>query len=395
MIRNMLSFVWVFTLFIFGEIAVKPLAHGENSDCQDVLSGEITEVVVKSNAPLIHAGNYRSKVRELIQAHPILMTPKFEPVSGTIVKIPGEENVFFVDEVFKEKHEVVFRGLRGVFRYFKWTTDESANTTYLSEFPINEKEWDKKLFQNNPYKEPERTNFSPRGLNEEWAGKLARSQVLGLPLTSNDQTNLGLKNLTLANAMMIKILSDNTALTVTDLEAIQMQVTQGMTFPNDSTGSAIPDLSLLTGVVRGTEPRIITRNGRDYKIDVRELQMKLGNGVAFIPAQEVPSHLQGLLIKINSINHETPLFNIIENYVDFIVIHPFTDGNSRTAGIILDYMLLKAGFPPAPHNRNFTSTRDLIFYTPQEAYESFLVAYHVLQLFEKYKWMSDQETKFY
>jgi len=42
--------------------------------------------------------------------------------------------------------------------------------------------------------------------------------------------------------------------------------------------------------------------------------------------------------------HPIILLTYVHHY--FIAIHPFIDGNGRTGRLLLNYMLLKSGFPP-------------------------------------------------
>jgi len=135
-------------------------------------------------------------------------------------------------------------------------------------------------------------------------------------------------------------------------------------------------IALLTGIVRGTDPRNVLRNGHNYRVDIRGLQMLAGNGVKFIPASEVPGKLAVLIQRINHLDNKASLQEILGIYRDFLIIHPFVDGNGRTARILLDYMLMKSGFPPAPHDK---ATRDILFYSPRETYLGFINAYQKYQ----------------
>ncbi len=57
--------------------------------------------------------------------------------------------------------------------------------------------------------------------------------------------------------------------------------------------------------------------------------------------------LEALVKKINAINNDdTTLFEVATIYKDFLSLHPFYDGNGRIGRALLDFSLLKAGFPP-------------------------------------------------
>ena len=42
-----------------------------------------------------------------------------------------------------------------------------------------------------------------------------------------------------------------------------------------------------------------------------------------------------------------PVTRAAKVHAEFVKIHPFTDGNGRTSRLLMNYELMKAGFPPA------------------------------------------------
>ena len=84
----------------------------------------------------------------------------------------------------------------------------------------------------------------------------------------------------------------------------------------------------------------------------------------YIPAREVPARLAKLIESINRLTANSSLREFAEIYREFIVIHPFGDGNGRTARVLLDYILLKNGHGPVTHD--FGLTRDTLYQSIDE-----------------------------
>lgn len=63
-----------------------------------------------------------------------------------------------------------------------------------------------------------------------------------------------------------------------------------------------------------------------------------------------PSHLEtdmnSFLKWLNS-NQEHPVTKAAEAHLEFVTIHPFIDGNGRTARILMNLLLMQYGYPPA------------------------------------------------
>ena len=79
----------------------------------------------------------------------------------------------------------------------------------------------------------------------------------------------------------------------------------------------------------------------------RKIQVYMG-GSKHIPTKpsEVKKEMDGLIRWIK--NHQKLHSIISSTYVHhfFIAIHPFVDGNGRTGRLLLNFMLMKSGFPP-------------------------------------------------
>jgi Fic family protein len=79
----------------------------------------------------------------------------------------------------------------------------------------------------------------------------------------------------------------------------------------------------------------------------RRIQVYMGGSKHKPPkAKEVKSQMSKLMgwIKNNNNLHPVILLAYIHHY--FIAIHPFIDGNGRTGRLLLNFMLMKAGYPP-------------------------------------------------
>lgn len=66
---------------------------------------------------------------------------------------------------------------------------------------------------------------------------------------------------------------------------------------------------------------------------------------------ETPFLMQQLVDNLNfrlgiAISEEEQLEAILETHIQFERIHPFSDGNGRTGRLVLNYSLIKEGFPP-------------------------------------------------
>jgi len=79
----------------------------------------------------------------------------------------------------------------------------------------------------------------------------------------------------------------------------------------------------------------------------RRIQVYMG-GSKHIPskAAEVKQAMMSLIRWIKNHNKQYPV--VLAAYVHhlFIAIHPFVDGNGRTGRLLLNFMLMKSGFPP-------------------------------------------------
>ncbi len=145
-----------------------------------------------------------------------------------------------------------------------------------------------------------------------------------------------------ANSLLANLLIKDADLTETYLSRINLLVNRGTTVHSDVS------LNYLAGLLRGTRHRDIDFRGEKIDVDLVDSQVAQGTKLVnwFAPGREVPGLLSSLLLRINSISMETSLTDIFLIYRNFIQIHPYIDGNGRTGRCLLNFMLLKAGFPP-------------------------------------------------
>jgi len=86
-----------------------------------------------------------------------------------------------------------------------------------------------------------------------------------------------------------------------------------------------------------------------YKTSPNHVLTKTGEIFRFATPEETPAKMHDL-ISWYRVRSEEPVVNAVilaaEFHYRFIRIHPFDDGNGRTARIIMNFILMKFGFPP-------------------------------------------------
>ncbi|MCB9202569.1 MAG: Fic family protein [Flavobacteriales bacterium] len=86
-----------------------------------------------------------------------------------------------------------------------------------------------------------------------------------------------------------------------------------------------------------------------YKSSPNHVRTKIGELFYFATPEETPAKMKDLLewysqsIQNDEIN---PIILATEFHYKFIRIHPFDDGNGRTARILMNFILMSYGFPP-------------------------------------------------
>lgn len=86
-----------------------------------------------------------------------------------------------------------------------------------------------------------------------------------------------------------------------------------------------------------------------YKTTANHVKTKTGEIFYFATPEETPAKMYDLLNWLNQKVKEenvNPIFVAAEFHYRFIRIHPFDDGNGRTARILMNFILMQFGFPP-------------------------------------------------
>lgn len=65
------------------------------------------------------------------------------------------------------------------------------------------------------------------------------------------------------------------------------------------------------------------------------------------PGIEVPARIQELVQEFNSKSFIHPIYRAAWLHWKIVWIHPFTDGNGRTARLMMNFSLMQDGYPPA------------------------------------------------
>jgi hypothetical protein len=237
-------------------------------------------------------------------------------------------------------------------RYFK--AESVKNGLMIQEIQLKETPFIK--LGSRYRKEPPKVRFDKSKLTPDWIEKMSWSQQRASnTLEVESEIDSGLLS---ANTLMFNALKTDQMLTSEFIEKINFQVQKKVV------GS---------GVIRGTEARVVTYPDGNYLVDLKKTEMKNFPPFEFwyLPASEVSSRITQWLKEANLVGPKTTLMEIANLYQQFIIIHPFSDGNGRTSTVILDYLLTKAGFPPLLHNQD---TRQVIFNSVKDLSSSMIDA---------------------
>jgi Fic family protein len=102
---------------------------------------------------------------------------------------------------------------------------------------------------------------------------------------------------------------------------------------------------------KSSDGKIVPRkiSSGKYKTNANHVETATGEIFYFATPEETPAKMHDLLVwynqKINEVD-KNPILIAAEFHYKFIRIHPFDDGNGRTARILMNFVLMKFGFPP-------------------------------------------------
>ena len=322
--------------------------------CSELFSEVLAEEVTLDSD---HLEDYRhSKKRPFTQLE--MDDPLNNPLHP-YYKVKGEETYLELNETYYNRGLLEMLEPFGRRRYFKTPNDGSNRYVEVSKpDDLNVKE----TLPENLKQIPRNYEISSREnlLLALVAQQAVASNTLRKSLPSESKLN---NNLRLANEKMLEFLDSKKELTLKDIETLNSLLIEGV---------------LVSSVLRGSPPRWIHRNGKKHYVD--NSQKDVGSSVdgyiifQYLPVENVISHLKQLLIRINGVGRSSSLKDIIAIYRDFIVIHPFLDGNGRTAKVLVDYLMLKAGFPPVSHS--YFLTQEVIYNDIDGIYQNFLKSYN-------------------
>jgi hypothetical protein len=315
--------------------------------------------------PKEHLGNYANLPYRVKKGTPVAI-PRGSKIrfTGVPLKPENEFTTLIVDQV-AEAGKVFSAPAPYGRRYFR--IREMGKETWLVEVDVAGTPFKKTVTQppveDTVVKKRDWTGVEDKTLAEEMAKSQARASH-----TVNGSSKSGAaaeKRIVEANRLLAHLFSTGSPLTATVLEKVNFAITE----------DSLRAHAAMTGLVRGRGPRTIVYKGKPYVVDLSQAQIGNSYPIEFwyLPAAEVVPALEKWLERANRVSKKSGLKELVELYRDFIVIHPFVDGNGRTARAVYDFLTLRAGLPLVPHDLGLT--RDVILKTIDEIYANFLAAY--------------------
>ncbi len=339
-------------------------AGPSSTSCNDLfkdildLKSPIVYTVRNWKSPEIHIGN-------LMQSRLPMGTRFYR--EGITERSVGEGNLFYFPETSKSafimqiapnKHFFSVQSLLGP-RFFRF--GETSVGLWFEEVTLRSTSF----FKPGPLQQdPSRIFLKLDQISNDFIERISSLQkrVSSTFIKNQNGDEEGLKQ---ANADMVNLVLTSRRITLEFIEKINKNLIQ-----RELHG----DKALAAGIIRGVQPRMVKDAEKQYLVDLSQTEVK--NTVPaffYIPATLVPVRMEEWIAKANAINHQSKFADIISLYRDFVIVHPFVDGNGRTGRVLLDGLLLKAGFPPVPHDEKLTS--DVLFKSLDDVVEDFKRAY--------------------
>ena len=367
-------------LYIFLTVAYLNLSSQANATQADPCSVALeldphlpTERIISFTQmdPLIHVMNMKDFLKQRI-GESVKNTIAWEKLGEHTVPSPQSEvetiiyplgpTIPFLYEGRTQENLIKLRGLGGIKVVLESESLDRIRIKEVSEYQVDE--WESKI----KIQEKHRTTLK---LNDVTAESLALSQMIesNSKISMHEFADKYHKRILNANRAMLKILLTEKHLEIVDLDQMNLEINgdreeaSAEAFFYQAPSSNI-DLFQATGIIRGSGPQTVAENmhGKRVVVDLRGAQMMTSHKAFFVPAFQVPSLMKNLLLEINKIDKKTSIPMIVELFQTFLKIHPYVEGNGRTSRVLLDYMLLKAGFLPAVHHKFLQD----LYYTAHE-----------------------------
>jgi fido (protein-threonine AMPylation protein) len=112
----------------------------------------------------------------------------------------------------------------------------------------------------------------------------------------------------------------------------------------------VPEINnYAVGMVRGSPPRKVQTPEGVRLIDISKKSLRMGeqNVMSYTWPDNVQNKVRELMNRMNKIAPESPLSDAAEIYRDFLMIHPFLDGNGRLSRILFAIMQIRMQRPIA------------------------------------------------
>lgn len=320
--------------------------------CNELLSS----VAPKSASPKFHIGNFDPNYlnrKQLFGWNGMKV-----PVLGRLVQFEGRPEYWKISRISRDGSLIECRSVLGDRRWFSVLKDPRYDflvVDYIETLtsPLPDSEW-----VTSPAAQA-KVKGESRPI-KVWTDRLQESSEL--LSSSQEKASMTAKisdkrvrlNLLDANLKMLRLLDSGRNLNLSDLESWNLSVNYEML--EGWRGHA-------SGISRGKRSIIHSSRG-DILVDLTQYQVAalIGGstvGFEFLPADMVQTRLERLVEQVNNLNENTTDQSLAAVYREFITIHPFCDGNGRTARILLDFALIKTGRSPILHEGD--DTREVLF----------------------------------
>lgn len=201
-------------------------------------------------------------------------------------------------------------------------------------------------------------DFDISGSNtSDFVGKFVQFQM-DSSLTSEDRKHDKIIQKNFKNALIavIKKLKSGNLVTRYDVENWNRIISNDI-YPHERT------IKTPESQIRGTV-REESEDRRSRTLSLSRSFIGLDDSLLFLPPEEVPGRLQEILNKLNALNRSSGLRDVAELYREFIFVHPFLEGNGRTARLLTEYALMKIGY--SVNSRSKGLPRKVLFKTLEE-----------------------------